>query len=529
MSALTFARSLADLLDPQPICPAHPVDLAVWATSHAEQPRFLDAPHLRLIGDLFVRIGAGEPVRALIDMPPQHGKTSVCRWGVLGYLAAHPNHRVVYGSYAAEFAETHGRWVRRTVEASADPLDGSMPDLGLRLARDSQAAARWETTASGGMLTVGRGGPLTGNTAHLLIVDDPFKNAEEADSRLIRDRVHEWFTTAAMTRLRPDASALVIHTRWDGDDLIGRLSQDGGWELLHLPALAEGDDLLGRKTGEALWPAVYNEAFLAGQRQTLGARQFGALYQGHPTPLEGVLFHRQAIDGSRVTPAGLPPMLTVREYVDPSFSDSPDADETGRVVMGIGEDHLIYVLADLSERAPYDRLPIGDSQHAHGTVGVRVEQNLLGTRVITTIARMLPPDVGVAGIVAKGTKAQRAEAVAALVDNGVIRFAGHFDHLERQLLTWKPTDRDSPDRMDAFVHGARDLEEMGVGPRFVFDTAPGPLLPRDIGGVRRPRRTGPLDAGRASRRPRADPAAADHPVPGTRGYVRGRTGPARHR
>ena len=128
-----------------------------------------------------------------------------------------------------------------------------------------------------------------------LIIDDPVKNRQEADSQTYRDRVwSEWQSTLS-TRLHPKAAVVVVLTRWHEDDLAGRLikAEPNRWKLLNLPAIAEEDDPLGRPIGAALWPERYDEAELAGIKITAGSRDWEALYQGRPSPLQGGLFKRQ--------------------------------------------------------------------------------------------------------------------------------------------------------------------------------------------------------------------------------------------
>jgi hypothetical protein len=111
------------------------------------------------------------------------------------------------------------------------------------------------------VLATGVGGPLTGKgITGIALVDDAFKNRKDAESRLKRDSVWEWFTDVVWTRLEDDASCIVIGTMWHTDDLINRLLTRGAgddgvpFELVRLPAIAEENDILGRKEGEALWP-----------------------------------------------------------------------------------------------------------------------------------------------------------------------------------------------------------------------------------------------------------------------------------
>jgi hypothetical protein len=121
------------------------------------------------------------------------------------------------------------------------------------------------------METAGVGGPITGKGADVLIIDDPIKNPEEANSPTQREKIWDWFQTTAYTRLEPGGAIILIMTRWHPDDLAGRLlkqMESGGehWEVVSLPAIAEDRDLLGRKPGQALWPARFDEAALAAKK-----------------------------------------------------------------------------------------------------------------------------------------------------------------------------------------------------------------------------------------------------------------------
>ena len=94
------------------------------------------------------------------------------------------------------------------------------------------------------MQTCGVGGALTGKGSNLLIIDDAFKNAEESNSELIREKKWEWFRTAAYTRLEPEGVIIMVATRWHEEDLTGHVlteMEEGGeqWTLLHLPSLHE--------------------------------------------------------------------------------------------------------------------------------------------------------------------------------------------------------------------------------------------------------------------------------------------------
>lgn len=196
-------------------------------------------------------------------------------------LGVFPNWRLILSSYEATFAASWGRKSRNLLEAY-----GKL--LGVQVAASPSSADQWDIAGhDGGMVTAGAGGSITGRGAHLLICDDPFKNAEEANSATVRDKVWDWWRSTAYTRLEPDGAAIVIQTRWHEDDLCGRLLRDaaeGGepWRVVKMPAI-EHD-------GAALWPERYSVEHLARIRKAVGEYHWSALYQQDPTPREGTLF-----------------------------------------------------------------------------------------------------------------------------------------------------------------------------------------------------------------------------------------------
>lgn len=185
----------------------------------------------------------------MITLAPRHGKSElISKYFPAYYLCKHPTERVILASYEAEFASEWGRKVRDIIDDDGKRL------FGISLRQDSKAADHWTIKEhNGGMQTCGVGGALTGKGSDILIIDDPFKNAEEANSELIREKKFEWFTTAAYTRLEPNGAIILVNTRWHEADISGRLLQamaEGGeqWTLLHLPALHDGPDVWAKLT-----------------------------------------------------------------------------------------------------------------------------------------------------------------------------------------------------------------------------------------------------------------------------------------
>lgn len=133
-----------------------------------------------------------------------------------------------------------------------------------------------------------------------MIIDDPIKNAKEAQSKTVRDTIWDEWESTLSTRLHKGASVIVIMTRWHEDDMIGRLLDTSpyDWVRLRLPAIAEDkDDLLGREIGEPLCAELgYDKEWAAFKKEEVGSRTWASLYQQRPTVAQGNIFKRQWIN-----------------------------------------------------------------------------------------------------------------------------------------------------------------------------------------------------------------------------------------
>lgn len=249
--------------------------------------------------------------RAIVQAPPRHGKSELCsRFFPAWYEGRHANHRLMLTSYAAHLTYGWSRRARDLIASWGRQLFGR----GLGAAR---AADNWEMEGGeGGLYASGIRGAQTGRGANGLVVDDPVKDAKEAQSETMQEANWDWFRSVALTRLEVDEDGLppfvlIIMARWNEKDLVGRvLEQDAEsndpedhYYLLNLPALAEENDALGRAPGEALWPAKYPRERLERLRGRIGTYFFSALYQGRPTPAGGGMFKREWWQRYRAMPA----------------------------------------------------------------------------------------------------------------------------------------------------------------------------------------------------------------------------------
>lgn len=244
---------------------------------------YVAAGHHNRICDKLEAVERGEIDRLMIFMPPRHGKSELAsRKFPAWYLGRNPTKQIIAASYNSDLAADFGRDVRNLVDS---PEFGDV-FAGVALRDDSRAANRMNTEHGGAYVAAGVGTAVTGRGAHVLLIDDPFKDREEADSERRRDLVDNWFRSTAYTRLMPGGAIVLIQTRWHEDDLAGRLlsREHEQWEVLELPAIDPA--------GKALWPEWYDVAALARIKNSIGPREWSALYQQKPQPDEGTFFQR---------------------------------------------------------------------------------------------------------------------------------------------------------------------------------------------------------------------------------------------
>lgn len=320
--------------------------------------RYQHGAHLEALDALltdvsrYVESGGKEGVgRAIIEMPPRHGKTvSTSRLFPTWHIGRNPDHRVMLVSYGASLAEKNSRYARNLIQSPR--YTQLYPHI--HLARDSKAADAWDLEGyDGGMDAMGIGGSATGKGAQLLIIDDPVKNREEAESKLIRDKTWDSFNDDLYTRLEPGGAIVVMMTRWHQDDLIGRLLKSGEhWHRLRLPAIAEPLDALARTEGAALWPERFPLDTLRDIERTLGPYSWSALYQQNPVPSEGGIFKRAWFPIVHQHPE----IVHAVRYWDLAMSEKTSADYTASVKIASCTDGHTYVVDVTHDRIDWGNL-----------------------------------------------------------------------------------------------------------------------------------------------------------------------------
>lgn len=325
---------------------------------------FVITPALKLIADAIETVLAKPRHNLLITTPPQEGKSTMCAvWAPIRAWQLNPNRRVILSSYGDDLARTHSNNCRTVIESHGsdvfDPLTGARVEdkLGLKISSKSRRIDAWKIEgARGGMVAVGLGSAITGRAADLFIIDDPYKNMQEADSATHREKVDMWMSSVALTRLSPEASIILVQTRWHPEDLAGKtiaaeadLPRDQRtWRYINIPAISEEGvyDSLDRPLGRSMISARgrTRTEFEATRRQ-VGERVWYALYQGMPTNPAGGLFERAWFD-PRVDPATLVNPVAAVVGIDPA--DSGEGDETGIIGGVLQPDGTVVLTEDWS-------------------------------------------------------------------------------------------------------------------------------------------------------------------------------------
>jgi hypothetical protein len=359
---MAFLDSLAERLD-------RPTGARRWESpldlAEAIHPATVRTPALELINEHLVWAAATPDARLIVSIPPQEGKSQLCsRVFPLWLLDRDHGTRIVLASYESGVA-------RRLSRMARDDLTANVGALRMTVRDDVAAQAEWQVVnpdpdddREGGVYAVGVGGALTSRPADVLIVDDPVKGREQADSPTFRERAWDWWTDTAATRLTPGAPVIIVLTRWHQDDLAGRLLNDDTalpteqrqWRVLRIPAQAErpnveqgiGPDPLGREPGEFMVSARGRtvEQWEAIRRRS--ARTWAALYQGRPAPAEGGVFQWAWIRPFRVSRDDVPTLQRVVVALDTTGGGH---DEAGIIAAGRGADGRTYMLGDRS--GPY--------------------------------------------------------------------------------------------------------------------------------------------------------------------------------
>lgn len=418
----------------------------------------------------------GKQPRVMIFAPPRSGKSEqVSRRLPAFALGKYPHLEIIGSSYNSTLANRMSRDIQRIMSDAT--YTQVFPDTQLPSRANSDYTRTKELFEivghKGAYRAAGVNGGITGQGADIGIIDDPVKDAKEANSKVFRDSVWDWYTTTFYTRLSPNSGILLCMTRWHEDDLAGRLleaakNDDGDqWVVIDYPAIAEKDEK-HRKKGEALHPSRFSLSRLLQIMKAVGSRAWNALYQGKPTSVEGEVFKTDMLQVVDAIPAGVI-IRKVRAWDIAATKNG--GDYTVGVLMGKGSDDRFYILDVV--RGQYSALEVENIIKATASRdGYDVYINLpqdpaaAGKIVAQKFVAMLAGYI-VKAVRVTGDKVTRASSFAAQVEAGnVVMLRGAWNTKFKDELGDFPLGKND-DQVDA---AADAFNELAVNTKFtMFD------------------------------------------------------------
>lgn len=323
------------------------IDFAI-ATDRTYQDTWFHEVLATVLQESIKKVENGEDVRVIIEAPPRHGKSEISTKKFPAWvLGEHPDWPIVVGSYSGDLAVKFGQDTRDIMQSYS-----YQQIFRTRLSIDSKAKGYWRTDEGGSYFAAGRGGAFTGTGFKIGIIDDIFKNREEADSQTIRDSAWDWYRSTFYTRQEGASAIIIINTRWHTDDLVGRLleqqkkdEEEGNkhfdrWKVISFPAIAIKDEDF-RKQGDALWPEKFSIDKLRKTESTLGPYEFLSLYQATPISSENQEFKQHWF---KYRPFSDVEVMRVRKIatIDPGGKEAEN-DSTGVIRNYVTQENFWYI------------------------------------------------------------------------------------------------------------------------------------------------------------------------------------------
>ena len=405
--------------------------------------------HIKTIAKALSDVESGKIKRLIITLPPRHGKSMlVSQYFPAWFLGRNPSKYIITSTYGQELSNDFGRKVRDQLQ---DPLFQSIfTDCKIR--PDVQSVSRVETQKGGSYFAVGAGGSLTGRGADFLLIDDPVKGREDADSEVMRQKLWEWYTSVAYTRLMPGGAVVIVMTRWHEDDLVARVlanENKADWTVIKLQAIDENK--------RPLWPEAYSLDALNDIRRTIDEYDWSCLYQQDPIPHGGIIFKP---DWLRSGFAEKDEYAAFYAAVDPAISQKEHSDETAICVVGLSYTNpaTIHELETLHGHWTFaEQIKMIQAVHKKYNIDFfGIEDVAYQKSLIQECQRLWIP---VTPLKANRDKVARAMSVSHFFSQGRVRV--NTQDTRRQMLSFRGAGEKN-DLADALIHAVgmvRDFSE----------------------------------------------------------------------
>lgn len=365
------------------------------------------SPFHRTYYTILEAFAAGRIRKLIVSVPPQHGKSVGATTLLPAYmLGLDPDLRIAIASYSGTLASKFNRRVQRIIDSReyAEIFPATTIKQGAKPAGYIRTSDEVEIVGHRGeLISVGREGSLTGNRVDCFILDDLYKDAMEAQSPVVRENCWDWYTSVVRTRMHNNSRELIVFTRWHEQDLIGMVTRNepcrmlntwadidavanGEWLYLNFEALKCGapTEIDNRSEGEALWPEQQSIELLK-SKQRLDPVRFEAMYQGHPTAREGLLYGDNFMEYD-----SLPHDIVARS----NYTDTADTGEDYlcSLCYAVDTDGLIYITDAVYSRDAMEHTErmVAEMLARNDTRRALIESNNGGRGFARALQRLVP-------------------------------------------------------------------------------------------------------------------------------------------
>jgi len=439
-------------------------------TSVNEETDWKRGKHLVFLCDRvqeFVETDTGNAYDIMVlNLPPQHGKTlSITETLPSWYLCKNPDRSGIVLAYGDDLAQRFGRRNKEKIDRFGKIF------FDIEVSKTKSANDDFEIAGHRGrMITRGMMAGITGNPAHLLIIDDPIRTREEAYSTVTREKIWQEWQSSVKTRLAAGAKVIVIMTRWYESDLAGQiLATEKNVTHINIPCEAEENDILGREVGDALFPEIgkdreWKDQMKASYIASEGLEAWQAMYQGNPVMQGGNIFKRDWFKFYD----DLPTMYQTIISVDAAFKDTKTSDFVAIGVWGKNGAN-VYLMDLINERMDFVRtlevIRLMKRKYAEANM-VLIEDKANGSAIISTLRQEI---MGIVPVEPLGSKESRAYAIQPFVMAGNVWLPKNApwveDYLDQMMRFPKSSKDDMVDMTTQALVRLKDFVAEGVAPQ----------------------------------------------------------------
>lgn len=264
---------------------------------------FVDGVHIR---DICAHLDAaitkflnGESSYLDVAVCYGHSKSTICSIALPAYFLGRCYEKldasIIMSGYGTSLLEGFSKNVKLIINSTK--YKRIFPNV--KIVHGNNSAKEWGINDSAGRVSaVSLGGQITGKRAHLVIIDDYCKNAEESRSKTYSDKVWQSFRADIMSRLMPTHIVIVVATPWSVMGLQSRIIEAEKNDInfpkfthIKYPARRYEE---GKFIGY-LWPGLYTNAWYEAQYSINKGHFATALLDCNPMPESGNRFDTSQI------------------------------------------------------------------------------------------------------------------------------------------------------------------------------------------------------------------------------------------